>query len=182
MKAFFIMPLAIVLVAAQAIFTGAAAQNTAYRCGNSYSQSPCADGRVVDVQDGRTPSQAAQTSVAAGRDARAADAMEKDRLRQQAQAAPAYVAPAPAAATAPPATPATAGMAEARGKKKPRQAGPGKPAKPEQFTAVVPGSAKAAKEKKAAEKAARKAEKKAEKQPTKRAVAQAAKRPTRKKA
>jgi hypothetical protein len=46
-----------------------AAQNV-YRCGDSYSQTPCAGGAVVNTDDPRSASQRAQTSEAAQRDAK----------------------------------------------------------------------------------------------------------------
>jgi len=140
--------IAIFLIAAWAVPAGVSAQNTVYRCGNSYSQSPCAGGKVVEVEDGRSEAQGAQTRSAAERDARNAAVMEKDRLRQDARAAPAYIGvPAAAAAVAAPVEPAkkaakdrTKEPAKSRAK-----AGPGKPHKPEQFVAAVPGSAEKAK-------------------------------------
>jgi len=51
-----------------------------YRCGNSYSQVPCAGAVVVDVDDQRTPQQKAQTDDAARQAAASAARMEKERL------------------------------------------------------------------------------------------------------
>lgn len=76
--------IAIFLIAIYAVSTGATAQNT-YRCGNAYSQKPCADGVVVDVQDTRTPEQKAESDALIKRDAAAANAMEKTRLKEEAQ-------------------------------------------------------------------------------------------------
>ena len=66
----------IILIAICGAFTRASAQNV-YRCGNSYSQAPCPDGVPVDVQDARTAEQKIQSD--------AADAMEKKRLKEEAQ-------------------------------------------------------------------------------------------------
>ena len=53
---------------------------TVYRCGNVYSQTPCAGGVALDASDTRTPTQKAQANAAAAQAARTADKMEKDRL------------------------------------------------------------------------------------------------------
>ena len=70
-----------------------AAQNV-YRCGDSYSQQPCPGGTIIEAQDERSAGQRAQTSQAAQRDAKTADAMEKARLKEEAKPAQAYIPPA----------------------------------------------------------------------------------------
>jgi hypothetical protein len=72
------------------------AADTIYRCGDSYSQQPCAGARTLSVDDPRTPAQAKQTQDAALRDAKAADAMEKARVAQEAKPAPVGMPPAKA--------------------------------------------------------------------------------------
>jgi hypothetical protein len=62
----------------------AGAQNI-YRCGDSYSQKPCPGGTVVQAEDPRSASQRSQTTQAAERDARTADAMEKARIKEEAK-------------------------------------------------------------------------------------------------
>lgn len=86
---------AIVLIAVNLYAVRCAAQ-TAYRCGSSYSQQPCLGGVAVQADDARTAQQAAQAAAAAKRDSRLADEMQRDRLRQEAKAAPANI-PAPKA-------------------------------------------------------------------------------------
>ena len=66
------------------VLAGAAAAQPAYRCGNSYSQTPCPQAIVIESTDQRTPSQKAQADQATARDARTADAMQKARLQQEA--------------------------------------------------------------------------------------------------
>ena len=73
---------ATILVAWCGILTGAQAQN-AYRCGNSYSQSPCPGGVPVEVDDSRSKAQKSQSESVIKRDLRTADTMEKNRLRQE---------------------------------------------------------------------------------------------------
>jgi hypothetical protein len=65
-----------------------------YRCGDSYSQQPCAGGKEVAVQDARSGSQQSQTRDAAQRDAKAADAMEKARVKEEAKPVQVFLPPA----------------------------------------------------------------------------------------
>ncbi|NPC57656.1 hypothetical protein [Caenimonas soli] len=85
-------PSLFVLLAA-AWLVPAAAQNI-YRCGDSYSQQPCPGGTVVEAQDERSAAQRSQTTLAAQRDAKTADAMEKARLKEEAKPVQAYIPPA----------------------------------------------------------------------------------------
>lgn len=104
-----------------------------YKCGNSYSQTPCSDGRTVDVSDPRSPAQKAQADAATRRDARMADALEKSRLRDEARQRAAHK-PAPRA-TVPASAPAQKpGAAKPKAKKK----------EPAYFTAAIPGEKKPA--------------------------------------
>ena len=73
---------AIILIAFCTLLTKAEAQN-AYRCGNSYSQTPCPGGVPVDADDSRSKAQKTQSESAIKRDVRTADSMEKIRLRQE---------------------------------------------------------------------------------------------------
>lgn len=73
---------AMVLVLLCVCSTGAVAQQV-YKCGDSYSQTPCPDGVVIDATDARTKAQKAQTDLATERAARIAAAMEKARLQQE---------------------------------------------------------------------------------------------------
>lgn len=74
--------IATIIIAACALSTGARAQNV-YKCGTSYSQTPCPGGNVIDPTDERTSAQKKQTDLATGRDARLAASMEKARLEQE---------------------------------------------------------------------------------------------------
>jgi len=117
-------------IAAQVHSTGAGAQNI-YRCQDGYRQQPCAGGAALP-DDARSAEQKAQADAATRRDARTADAMEKDRRKQEARSAPAHI-PQP--------------QAPAEG-----SARPAKAKKPETFSAIVPGSQDKAKDKKRAKK------------------------------
>lgn len=66
-----------------------------YRCGDQYTQQPCADGKIVPpAAPAPTAAESRSAGAAAQRDARMADALEKERLRQEAKPAPLYVPPA----------------------------------------------------------------------------------------
>ena len=88
---------AIIFIAASAVTTGATAQNT-YKCGNVYSQTPCAGGVTLDVNDARSPEQRAQATSTAQSTAKTADSLEKTRLKQEALNANAMPRPVQVAA------------------------------------------------------------------------------------
>ncbi|WP_298931466.1 hypothetical protein [uncultured Ramlibacter sp.] len=81
-------------------WTGATAQNV-YKCGHSYSQQPCAGGSAVQAGDARSPEQKAQADAATRRDAKTADAMEKERVKQEARPAQVSIPPPRPQADAP---------------------------------------------------------------------------------
>ena len=73
---------AIFLIAFSSLSAGVKAENT-YKCGNNYSQQPCPGGTVIDTSDPRSLLQKKQTDLATSRDAKAANAMETARLKQE---------------------------------------------------------------------------------------------------
>jgi hypothetical protein len=95
-----------------------------YRCGDTYSQQPCAGGKLVAASDSRSATQKAQTDEATKRDARAADAMEKARIKEEARPVPVGM-------------PLPKQDAASKGGKKPEPKAKAKK-KPEHFTAVAP--------------------------------------------
>ncbi len=111
-------------------FAGAA--QTVYRCGDSYSQKPCAGSKEVDVDDTRSATQRTQTLQATQRDARAADALQKARLQEEAKPAQLHV-------TASRGTDAgsTVNAASAEPQRRVQ-----KPRQPAHFTAIAPGTTK----------------------------------------
>lgn len=117
--------------AATAIVTfaagGAWGQGTVYRCGDSYSQQPCPGGVAVPAEDARSAQQKAQADAATRRDTKAADAMQKERLRQEARPAAVSVLPVPAASAPAPPEPARQLVKKKKHKKE-----------PDYFTAVAP--------------------------------------------
>jgi hypothetical protein len=76
--------IALFLIAICSYSTGVEGQNV-YRCGNTYSQKPCADGVILDVQDARTSDQKTASDAQIKRDAATGNAMEKARLKEEAQ-------------------------------------------------------------------------------------------------
>ncbi|MFZ2738689.1 MAG: hypothetical protein WBI20_06710 [Burkholderiaceae bacterium] len=74
---------------------------TVYRCGDSYSQTPCPGGQQIDPRDGRQATQKAQADASTARQGQAARNLEQERHKQEAAAAKAnsksaaQVAPAP---------------------------------------------------------------------------------------
>jgi hypothetical protein len=133
------MPLYLLLAAALGGPALSSAE-TIYRCGESYSQQPCPGGKAVQTDDPRSEGQRAQTREAVRRDAKAADEMEKTRLKEEAKPAQALM-PAPKSETPqPPDGPVVT---------------PGVARKPAYFTAVSPakkGQAQPGKKKKKAKK------------------------------
>ena len=113
---------AFIFLALMAWLAPAAAQNI-YRCGDAYSQAPCPGGAAVQVEDARSAAQRTQSIQAVQRDAKAADAMEKARRKEEAKPVAAYVPPPKANGEAVPE------------KKKPALS---KPKKPPYFTATAP--------------------------------------------
>jgi hypothetical protein len=136
---------AALLLALSAFWLPAQAQNV-YRCGESYSNTPCPGGTVVPTDDPRSAAQRAQTDAATRRDAKSAQVLENERLKQEGKPArPIIMAPAPPSEPALP----LADKAVSKAKLK----------KPELFTAVAPKKpgeavAKKKKKKKAAKAAA----------------------------
>jgi hypothetical protein len=121
-------------LAASALPTAA---QTVYRCGDSYSQTPCHGGQVIDVEDSRSAIQRSQTLAATQRDTRLANAMEKMRLDEEAKAEAARLTQqrAEAAAKSSRGKGKDAGSAMAKSKD-------AKPKKPADFTAIAPGTGK----------------------------------------
>ena len=129
--------LASLFIVITAVPTATAAENI-YKCGTSYSQTPCADGKVLIIEDTRDAEQKKVVDANTRRDAKLANDMKKERLAQERtnRSAPTErkshsktpdgaviaVAPAPAPTTI-----------------TPKRIKP-KPYKPAGFVAVVPGS------------------------------------------
>jgi hypothetical protein len=72
----------ILAIAAMTLCTGLSAQ-TVYRCGSSYSQTPCPGGSTVDTTDSRTPEQRKAHEASVTQEKRAGDTLEKNRLKEE---------------------------------------------------------------------------------------------------
>lgn len=137
---------ATIVIAIYSISTGAIGQSGGvYRCGNTYSQKPCADGVVVEVQDTRTAEQKAQADATTRRDTAIGNDMEKGRLAEEARQRTAQDKLAAAeqkqSASKPNKTASqvdTADTTAAKNKRKKTQ-GAKKKATPEVFIASAPG-------------------------------------------
>lgn len=75
---------AILFIASCAISTGSTGQKV-YRCGNEYSQIPCADSITINVDDSRSKAQKIESDTATQQQTIRAAAMEKERLKDEAR-------------------------------------------------------------------------------------------------
>ena len=80
-----ILSLLLASSSALSLCTGLQAQ-TVYRCGSSYSQTPCPGGGTVDATDSRTPEQRKAHEASVKHEKRTGDTMEKARLKEEAAA------------------------------------------------------------------------------------------------
>jgi hypothetical protein len=117
--------------------TLAGGRATVYRCGpdgRTFSEKPCADGggRAVSVDDSRTDTERAAAHQVAQREARTADDLARDNRRHERS-----LRPGGAVSLSGPAKAEKAAKAADNKARKPKTA---KPAAPEGFTAVGPGS------------------------------------------
>jgi hypothetical protein len=85
-----------------------------YRCGNTYSQTPCPDGKIVEATDVRSAAQRAEARRVAADERRLAAQMKHDRLTEEAAIKPAGAA----SLSASPAPAASGGNGHHTGKKK----------------------------------------------------------------
>jgi len=83
-----------VLIAASTLSTLATAENV-YKCGNTYSQSPCPGAKLLNIDDSRDPQQKKLKDEVTRRDAELANDMEKARLANEAALAAQRTPPAP---------------------------------------------------------------------------------------
>ena len=77
--------LALTTVAVLSICQAAAAQQV-YRCGNSYSQTPCTGAIAINTDDARTPEQRAEAKQALASDKALAKELEASRRKDEARA------------------------------------------------------------------------------------------------
>ena len=112
-----------------------------YRCGQSYQQAPCAQGRPVAVDDARSESQRREAQAAARDEAKLGSRLERERLARERQTRPLAAVGIGAKASAP------AASAPARTKPTKKRHKHGAPAADERedFVALEPAQAKPAK-------------------------------------
>lgn len=121
---------AIFLIATCCFSTWALAQN-AYKCGDTYNQTPCPGAVAIDATDKRSSEQKTQADDATHRNSEAARVMEKARLEQEKK---------DLAVNTPPAKPVSGDAPDATS---PRQVSQKKKKKTSPyFTAQVPGQKK----------------------------------------
>ncbi|MBI2746179.1 MAG: hypothetical protein HYX45_11400 [Burkholderiales bacterium] len=72
----------ILAIATMSLCTGLSAQ-TVYRCGSSYSQTPCPGGGPVDATDSRTAEQRKAHEASVKHEKRAGDTLERTRLKEE---------------------------------------------------------------------------------------------------
>ncbi|WBY00500.1 hypothetical protein PE066_13590 [Ramlibacter tataouinensis] len=81
------------LALSMAAALAAAQAQPIYRCGDSYSQQPCAGGKALEPESAPTAAERRQAAAATQRDARLADSLERDRVQREAQPASLYIPP-----------------------------------------------------------------------------------------
>ncbi|WOB09203.1 hypothetical protein [Piscinibacter gummiphilus] len=78
----------VLLLIAAALTSASVHAQTVYRCGpegRSYSQTPCAQGRAIEVNDERSTQQRREALDVAERDRALADSLEEDRVTREAR-------------------------------------------------------------------------------------------------
>ena len=94
------------LAAIACIVVDASAAGSIYRCGREYQQTPCANGKMLDVSDPRSGAQRAEAKRVAEQERKQAAEMQRERAASEAAAKPASALgfngrpPAPAASAA----------------------------------------------------------------------------------
>ncbi len=82
---FKLLPFALILIAGVAINTRATGMNV-YKCGSTYSQTPCESAVPMRVEDGRSAAQKVQADAATKHQARTANTLEETRVKEESQA------------------------------------------------------------------------------------------------
>ena len=117
---------------------GAQAAQPVYRCGSTYSQVPCPQGRVVDATDPRTAAQRAEARRIAALERSQAVQMERDRRGEEAAQKPAAASGFDSRAPAP----SAAGSGAEHGRHQKKRSKAGKRPADDDFTAIDPASLK----------------------------------------
>jgi hypothetical protein len=118
-------------LAAMLLSAACAAQAQVYRCGQTYSQKPCPEGKLIDSSDPRSAAQRAEAKRMVAREKQLAAKLEQERRQRDSGTAPAAASLAAAPAASKP-VPLNSKMRPKKGK---RAASTDK-----DFSAVVPPS------------------------------------------
>ena len=119
--------------AAMLLLAACAAQAQVYRCGQTYSQKPCPDGKLIDSSDPRSAAQRAEAKRAVAKEKQLAAELERERRQRDSGVTPAAASLAVAPSASKPVPMKSTGKAKSR-PKKPRAA------TNQDFKAVVPAS------------------------------------------
>ncbi len=125
----------VAFVVAAAAWPAAHAQNAVFRCGNTYSQAPCADAKQVEVGDARSAAQRDEARRVADNERQLAADMRRERLADERASRPG------AATSLSGQTPVTLALTVLLPQAKKRQR-IGKPAPTTDFVAFDPSSRK----------------------------------------
>jgi hypothetical protein len=125
-----------------AALVGATQAAPIYRCGQTYTQTPCPGGRLIDSADPRTAAQRAVAKQIAANEKKLAARMERDRRDREAGVVPAQAAGFDSRAASAPASDASAKTAR---KSKAQKQKRGKAASSADFIAVEPARPKVGK-------------------------------------
>lgn len=128
----------IVALGLTAATLGAQAVQPVYRCGSTYSQVPCPEGRMVEGTDPRSAAQRAEARRVAALERQQATQMERERRAQEAAQKPAGASGFDSRSPAP----EMAASSAERGGHQKKRSKTNKPAASEDFTAVDPTSLK----------------------------------------
>ncbi|MBL8349326.1 MAG: hypothetical protein JNL87_03350 [Burkholderiaceae bacterium] len=113
-------------LSAQAQAQGQVGNTTVYRCGSSYSSTPCPGGSAVDAGDARSAAQRREAQAVKQRDAALADQLAAERrARERAAAGQQAIGIGPATASAPAAKASAGKTKPQKYKKVPARTAPG---------------------------------------------------------
>lgn len=118
----------------------AAQAQAIYRCGQTYSQTPCPDGRIIDSSDPRTAAQRVAAKRAAAKEKQLAAKMETERRAQESAQAASQAASTGTSVAPPVRTVVASAPANPKHKSK-TKSHKAKAASGADFTAIVPSSA-----------------------------------------
>jgi len=75
-------------LAAMLLLAACASQAQVYRCGQTYSQKPCPEGKLIDSSDPRSAAQRAEAKRTVAKEQQLAAQMERERRQRESGSAP----------------------------------------------------------------------------------------------